>query len=103
GGRTGGDSGKDGGSPQGTRYMISSLQNEVPPRSAIAKQERAPRGWILTTVGKACSIRNDLRLPISENERSKNSGIFPYYGPTGILDYLSGYRLDGTYALIGED
>ena len=64
---------------------------------------KLPRGWRVSTVGKACSIRNDLRLPISREERSKVKGEFPYYGPTGELDRLSDYRLEGTFALIGED
>lgn len=62
-----------------------------------------PKDWSHSTVGDACSIRNDLRLPISREERSGMSGNFPYYGPTGVLDRIDGYRLDGTYALIGED
>lgn len=30
-------------------------------------------------------------------------GPYPYYGPTGQLDAISDFRLDGTFALIGED
>jgi type I restriction enzyme S subunit len=30
-------------------------------------------------------------------------GPYPYYGPTGVQDNLDHYRLDGEYALIGED
>jgi type I restriction enzyme S subunit len=30
-------------------------------------------------------------------------GPYPYYGPTGQLDAIAGFRLDGTFALIGED
>lgn len=30
-------------------------------------------------------------------------GPYPYYGPTGQLDSIADYRLDGTFALIGED
>lgn len=62
-----------------------------------------PQDWIELTVGQACSIRNDLRFPISKGERSGMSGCYPYYGPTGELDRLSEYRLEGTFALIGED
>lgn len=62
-----------------------------------------PKGWSDSTVGDACSIRNDLRLPISREVRSGMEGGYPYYGPTGILDRIDKYRLDGTYALIGED
>lgn len=62
-----------------------------------------PLGWISTTVGDACNIRNDLRLPISREERAAMSGPYPYYGPTGQLDTIAAFRLDGTFALIGED
>jgi len=62
-----------------------------------------PQDWVEATVGQACSIRNDLRLPISKEERAGMSGRYPYYGPTGELDRLSEYRLEGTFALIGED
>lgn len=30
-------------------------------------------------------------------------GNFPYYGPTGIIDYIDQFGFDGKYALIGED
>lgn len=30
-------------------------------------------------------------------------GSHPYYGPTGILDYLDEFRAEGDFALIGED
>lgn len=62
-----------------------------------------PKGWRQSTVGDACSIRNDLRLPISREERAGMPGKYPYYGPTGELSKIDHYRLDGTFALIGED
>lgn len=62
-----------------------------------------PTDWNESTVGKACDIHNNLRLPISKNDRKKMQGIYPYYGATGILDYIDHYRVDGKFALIGED
>lgn len=64
---------------------------------------RLPTGWVESTVGEALSIRNNLRFPISTEERLKIQGEFPYYGPTGILSHISSYRLDGEFATIGED
>jgi len=64
---------------------------------------RLPPGWTTATVGDACSIRNELRLPISREERRRMPGPYPYYGPTGRLDNIASYRLDGTFAFIGED
>ena len=62
-----------------------------------------PEDWEVKPVGEAFEILNNLRLPISEEERNKVKGIYPYYGPTKIQDYIKEYRLDGKYALIGED
>lgn len=62
-----------------------------------------PKGWVLSCVGNACNIKNNLRLPISSDERSSMSGEYPYYGPTGILGYINEYRIDEEFALIGED
>lgn len=75
-------------------------------KTMLLKQARLseiPDGWVLMTVGKACKIRNDLRKPISVEERKKIKGNYPYYGPTGILDYIDKYLVEGEFSLIGED
>ena len=81
--------------------MSASLHKELLARSA--RLSVVPPGWHLATVGEVCAIRNDLRKPISREERKGMRGIYPYYGPTGVLDHINEYRLDDTYALIGED
>lgn len=62
-----------------------------------------PEGWVQSTVGHCCNIQNNLRLPISSEERKKIHGKYPYFGPTGILDHINEYRICGEFALIGED
>lgn len=62
-----------------------------------------PAGWKLTTVGKVCKIRNDLRKPLSTEDRAKIQGSYPYYGPTGVLDFIDHHLVEGQFALIGED
>jgi type I restriction enzyme S subunit len=72
----------------------------------LLKQARVssiPDDWRISQIGESCSIRNDLRKPISVEERSSLKGDYPYYGPTGILDYIDEYLVDGEFALIGED
>lgn len=65
--------------------------------------KHVPSGWRLSTVGRECKICNNLREPLSEEERSMLQGSYPYYGPTKAVDYLDHFRVEGTYALIGED
>ena len=62
-----------------------------------------PDGWEFLHLNKAFNIRNNLRLPINEEERSANIGPYPYYGPTKIQGYIANYQQDGDFALIGED
>lgn len=62
-----------------------------------------PKDWNVTPVGQAFEICNNLRMPISQTVREKMAGPFPYYGPTGIHGYINEYRVEGEYALIGED
>lgn len=62
-----------------------------------------PNGWRLSSVGEACVVRNDLRLPLSVETRSTMQGEYPYFGPTGVIDYLDEFRVEGEFALIGED
>ncbi|OAT18979.1 restriction endonuclease subunit S [Citrobacter portucalensis] len=68
-----------------------------------ARIKSVPHGWQFTYVGKAFCIRNNLRKPISEEERSMSPGNYPYYGPTKIQGYIGAFEQDGSYALIGED
>jgi type I restriction enzyme S subunit len=62
-----------------------------------------PSDWEVVEVKEAYGIYNNLRLPISGKIRETMQGKYPYYGPTGIQDYINEYRLDGEYSLIGED
>jgi restriction endonuclease S subunit len=62
-----------------------------------------PSHWRVLPVGEAVNIENHFRKPISADIRETMQGPYPYFGPTGQLDTLNEYRLDGTFALIGED
>lgn len=68
-----------------------------------ARIEFVPEGWSFSKVADVFRIRNNLRRPISAEERAKDLGPYPYYGPTRIQDYIGSYCQDGAYALIGED
>lgn len=41
------------------------------------------------------------RKPVTKGKRT--SGIYPYYGASGIVDYIDDYLFDGDYLLISED
>lgn len=62
-----------------------------------------PDGWKVSTVGKALSIQNELRKPISAEIREKNVGPYAYYGPTKAQGFINTFEQDGRFCLIGED
>ena len=62
-----------------------------------------PEDWDVGCVGNSFDVCNQLRLPISQAIRERMIGTYPYYGPTGIQGWINEYRIEGRYALIGED
>lgn len=56
-------------------------------------------GW--TTIGTLSTNRNAVRQPIKKDDRVP--GKYPYYGASGVVDYVKGYIFDGSYLLISED
>jgi type I restriction enzyme S subunit len=59
--------------------------------------------WKETTIGEAVDFLDHKRIPLNSRERIKRKGIYPYYGASGIFDYIDGYLFDGQYLLIAED
>lgn len=64
---------------------------------------RVPIDWKVETIGQSCRIQNSFRKPLSAEVRENMKGRYPYYGPTGILDYINEFRVDGKFVLLGED
>ena len=64
---------------------------------------RIPVEWSATRLGEHCAVYNNLRKPLSAQVRDGKKGDYRYYGPTGVLDYIDEYRVEGQYVLIGED
>lgn len=60
-----------------------------------------PDDWEVKTLGEVVTFLDSKRIPITESERKK--GIYPYYGASGIIDYVNNYIFDGDYVLLGED
>ncbi|MFA5824812.1 MAG: restriction endonuclease subunit S [Gallionellaceae bacterium] len=57
--------------------------------------------WPLRPLGELTINHDGKRKPVKESERKR--GPYPYYGASGIVDYVDGYLFDGDYLLIGED
>jgi len=62
-----------------------------------------PAHWDLRSIRYAFRFRNNQRIPISASEREGKSGEYPYYGASGIIDYVEDYIFDEDLILIAED
>ena len=58
-------------------------------------------GWVKTTVDKLSTNLDSKRVPITKNVRT--SGKYPYYGASGIVDYVADYIFEGDTLLVSED
>lgn len=80
------------------------LQNMFP-----AKGEKVPRirfkgftgDWEQRKLGDIVDFLDTQRKPLTENIREK--GPYPYYGASGIVDYVAGYIFDEELVLLSED
>ncbi len=59
------------------------------------------QNWEYKKLGDVCDILDSKRKPVTKSNRK--SGIYPYYGATGIQDYVDSYIFDGRFLLVGED
>ncbi|WP_415344282.1 restriction endonuclease subunit S, partial [Enterobacter hormaechei] len=60
-------------------------------------------GWRNFCITELADFCNAQRIPLSAMERAHKKGNFPYYGASGIVDYIDNYIFDGSYILISED
>lgn len=58
-------------------------------------------GWGVTTLDKISTNLDSKRIPITKSDRK--AGEYPYYGASGIVDYVADYIFDGDTLLISED
>lgn len=86
------------------KERIAMIQRgEVPEGYKKTKLGIMPDSWSVECVKHVVRIENELRTPISREERVKIQGEFPYYGPTQVQDYINNYSVEGQAVLIGED
>ena len=85
-------------------------QNGKPYKSSGGKmvyhqdlKREIPEGWGVEKLGDITICHDSKRVPLSSNDRELVKGEIPYYGATGIMDYVNNYIFDGDYVLMAED
>lgn len=60
-----------------------------------------PSDWPTATLGELTVNLDTRRKPVKEADR--RPGPYPYYGASGVVDYVEGYLFEGEHLLIAED
>jgi restriction endonuclease S subunit len=62
-----------------------------------------PKNWDVKEIQEVVINHDSKRIPLEASVRNKRQGKYPYYGATGIIDYLDDYIFDKDMLLIAED
>lgn len=82
---------------------MSALEQVVPVGYKQTLAGIIPEDWEVTTLEQAANFLDGLRRPVKSGERAKIKGQYPYYGASGIVDYVNDFIFDGDFILLGED
>ncbi|WP_308388304.1 restriction endonuclease subunit S [Acidithiobacillus sp. AMEEHan] len=85
---------------RGLMQQLFPAEGETVPRLRFPEFREAGE-WHAKSLGELCNILNNRRKPITSTERK--AGEYPYYGASGIVDYIDDYIFDEELLLIGED
>ena len=89
------------------KNVVSALKTDISKKDYILvgeryiTQETIVSKWKNVNLGDVVDILDNERKPITKSERI--AGEYPYYGATGLLDYVNGYIFDEQLVLVGED
>jgi len=62
-----------------------------------------PEHWDVGPVKRFFKSCNTRRIPLSGEERGVRSGVYPYYGASGIIDHIDEFIFDEDLVLVSED
>ncbi|MCI7359240.1 MAG: restriction endonuclease subunit S [Parabacteroides sp.] len=66
-------------------------------------KRKIPNEWDNCKLKDFINLFDSKRIPLSSKDREERKGNYPYYGATGIMDYVNEYIFDGDYILLAED
>ncbi len=70
-------------------------------QSALTQAMQPKPGWQEKTLPDISENLDSIRVPVTKKNRS--TGIYPYYGASGIVDYVDDYLFDEDLLCISED
>ena len=70
-------------------------------QKALTKAMEPKEGWEEKKLPDISENLDSMRKPVTKKDRTE--GIYPYYGASGIVDYVDGYIFDEDLLCISED
>jgi type I restriction enzyme S subunit len=71
--------------------------------SGVASTPMMPSHWVSGKIKYVTDSLDKVRVPLSSEERGDRKGEYPYYGASGIIDYVDDFLFDEETILFGED
>ena len=62
-----------------------------------------PFDWEVRRLDEVVHFLDGQRRPVKDTDRAKMRGEIPYYGASGVVDYVNDYLFDEDLILLGED
>lgn len=62
-----------------------------------------PKGWEVRPFGELAKNEDGRRKPVKKADRAERHGEYPYYGASGIIDYVDEFLFNERTLLIAED
>ena len=62
-----------------------------------------PNAWDVRPLTETVDFLDGRRRPVKDSDRAKMQGNIPYYGASGIVDYVKDFLFDEDLILLGED
>jgi type I restriction enzyme S subunit len=85
---------------KGLMQQLFPRVGETQPRLRFPEFHNAP-AWEVRPLGKLSENLDNRRVPITSTERK--AGKIPYYGASGIVDYVEGFIFDEDLLCVSED
>lgn len=78
-------------------------EQEFAPITDEDKPFELPMGWEWVLFEQITENLDGKRVPIKSTDRKTTIGNYPYYGASGIIDYVDDFIFEGEHLLISED
>jgi type I restriction enzyme S subunit len=88
-----------------TKVHANAERNQVNAREVFEAVQKEifsnGKGWKETTLGEIAENLDSQRIPVTKRDRKE--GKYPYYGASGIVDYVDKFIFNDDLLLVSED